>query len=834
MSGSASQQEEPAEVTPLPVEAACGAPTQLGEPCRRTAVENGRCSYHLNCEPTMTVVDPLEVTDWTSETATLGVLSAGVFDEGRGRGSQDDSPGDVPDEEGPISDKQLIVDGEALRKRARHLHAVPDDATGTGQRWTYEPPDVVGVRRKRDHWRETMPDLSEAELDSWIRVYGCHMPPTTKKSYEAALDPFWRAAARAGFDPLRCDPALIEGHIANLMVAGKVGADGSRDPDKPYSLAYFERFMAAYSRALEAKGLPDTTASVDLKKLQRGHGYLQGSKLPRCAKDALLPRQLVEIERHAREGTTAAAATIRAAVTLGCDPEFGLGLTSLCRLTFADIRLSEDRAVLNTVAEGCLAQVVVVARPGDPACPVAAIKSLREARYRRMRASNGGAPTRAQMDAQSLFLNARTGKPLTRPGLKHMVAEACAGVVSSAEVAGGLPQLTPELRREVLALGINTKTARDLMMIFHTIFATARVGEAGSFDVGDVMVFGYDQNGTDHLIPLVDRVLPDGTVVAGIIDRVAVVTETDLLDASGESLYASGLIAGVYNRFRFGTKTLPYHENWYPAQAGFAACPVRLLIQGLKVYDRLLIAHAGRRLTVDDPLFTSLKHPGRGFSDKQMSKVLGGIVKEAVAELGLNPKNYSGHSLRKVRATYVISVGGSDVEVSKHDGRKSPASNLPYVQIDPRYPFAGDPTVGIYGEAAEPAGRARRDAGSAASRSSHTPGSSSAPVCVPGVAPAAGSAQRPAPQQPADIPDQASHTMDPITPIQPPSAPDPMSEAVAPRAADAPAAELDAPGADPAVAAAQWISDFRAGVDKLRTAGLDDSVIAALAGLRLP
>lgn len=75
--------------------------------------------------------------------------------------------------------------------------------------------------------------------------------------------------------------------------------------------------------------------------------------------------------------------------------------------------------------------------------------------------------------------------------------------------------------------------------------------------------------------------------------------------------------------------------------------------------------------------------------------------------------------------------------------------------------------------------------------------------------------------------------MDPITPIQAPSASDPVSEAPAPRTADVPAAESETSGAaaDPAVAVAQWINDWRAGVDVLRTAGLDDAAIAALAGL---
>ena len=40
--------------------------------------------------------------------------------------------------------------------------------------------------------------------------------------------------------------------------------------------------------------------------------------------------------------------------------------------------------------------------------------------------------------------------------------------------------------------------------------------------------------------------------------------------------------------------------------------------------------------------------------------------------------------------------------------------------------------------------------------------------------------------------------------------------------------------ADPAIAVARWIGDLRLNIEKLRSAGLDDAAIAALAGLQLP
>ena len=440
---------------------------------------------------------------------------------------------------------------------------------------------------------------------------------------------------------------------------------------------------------------------------------------------------------------------------------------------------------------------------------------------------------------RTVFINVRTGKPLTPPGLKHVVSEACAGVVSGAAVAGGLPQLTPELRREVLAPGTDMKAARDLMMIFHTAFSSARVGEAASFDIGDIEVFGRDHNGLDTRIPLVDKVLPDGTTVVGILDRIAVITETDLLDHTGTSLYGSGIVMGIYNRFKHGTKTKRFHENWYPAQAGHPACPVRLVMLGLKAYDRALIAYEGRRLRAGDPMFTSLKKPGRRFTAKGLSRVLGETVKALVSELGLDPRNYSAHTLRKVRATYVFSKGGSQLNVMTHDSRSSLASNLPYVQIDPRNPFAGDPTVNFYDnvdtDASNTAGAPAAPSSASQCRTTFDAGGSPSTSGAASSTPDSGSASSPA-QHETTAPGHAPSPVDNITSMPCRSAADPPPEPPDPRTADSPTAAQAArkADADPAITVARWISDLRASVNELRSAGLDDSTVAALAGLLLP
>ena len=140
----------------------------------------------------------------------------------------------------------------------------------------------------------------------------------------------------------------------------------------------------------------------------------------------------------------------------------------------------------------------------------------------------------------------------------------------------------------------------------------------------------------------------------GILSRIAVITDTDILDENGNSLYGS-LIMGVHTTFAYGTKTQRFHENWYPAQPGWEACPVRLLLKWLKAYDQLLAADSGTRLAGWHPLFSNLKHPGEPINT--LSRTLGKAVKTSMARIGRPPDAYSAHSLRKFRASHVLSQG---------------------------------------------------------------------------------------------------------------------------------------------------------------------------------
>ena len=676
---------------------------------------------------------------------------------------------------------------DGARNDARRLKAVPDLADGQqgapDSAYVYEPPDVIGIERKRAGYREAIPGISDEDLDSYIEVYRSHLSPATVATYQAALVPFYKHAEAHGFHPLKCETSDIEAYLLHLMTSGKKGADGQRDADDPYSTAQFKKILAALRAAAAAQGLPNPAENVDIKKLISGYTRLFGSKLPDNAKIEVLFDQLVEVERREREGSTRRAAMPRAAVALGCDPGLLLTVGELCGLTFADVELAEDHARITARCRGTASDTVVSARPGDPACPVAALKDLRSAVHRKMRADRKGrAPTESQIGAESVFANARTGEPLSRPGLRKVVAKACAGLSAVAEPEMGmLPPLTAAQRRESMAAAMDAKAVRDLALVFHAAFTSGRVSEVARFRVCDIEIIGYDSDGMNTATPLVDQAEEDGTVTTGVVDRVAALTETDLLDCDGNSLYESGLITGVHNIYASGTKNKDGHENWHPAQPGHPACPVRLLVQWLKTYDRLLLGRHSRRLAPEDPLYTRIKNPGEPIAD--MSHTLGGIVKEWIGGLGINPQKYSGHSLRKARDSFVLNQNGSMTECMVHAGRSSEPAGLAYAHRNPRNPLAGDPTKNVYDKMAELAD------------------------------------QEPAAAAKAE-PDEPPNP----EPTTPPPADTARQQAV------------DPPGGAPESAASaigDTISAFRSAVEELRAAGLNGKAIAALAELDL-
>ena len=169
----------------------------------------------------------------------------------------------------------------------RRLRAVPDlpsgDDLAPSGAYVYAEPDVIGLARKRAEFIEARPGITDEELDSILSLYESHLSPSTVKTYVSALVPFYKYAEAHGFHPLRCEATDIEAYLLHLMMSGKLGAGGGRDPSNPYSPGYFKKFLAALKCAAEAAGLPDPGSDVDIRKLTRAYTRKRGSELPATA-----------------------------------------------------------------------------------------------------------------------------------------------------------------------------------------------------------------------------------------------------------------------------------------------------------------------------------------------------------------------------------------------------------------------------------------------------------------------------------------------------------------------------------------------------------------------
>ena len=273
-----------------------------------------------------------------------------------------------------------------------------------------------------------MPHASEAVIDSGVEFYSNHLSAHTVRSYEQKLRDFFEYAAANGFNPLTCEPPRIKGYVVERMNAGKPGSSkGGSGESEPYSVSYFTSFLSALRCATRAQGLPDHTARLKLSETIRGYSRSKGSALPRMAKSEIRANDLIEIERTARLGCTYPAAQLRAAIAIGCDPDLDFSVSQLCALTFKDVVVAGATATI-AASRGPVGAIEIPERPGDPTCPVAALRSLREATRNHMRAQRGGStPTDAQLHDEHLFTNKNTGAPLSRKGLKLIVGKACAG-----------------------------------------------------------------------------------------------------------------------------------------------------------------------------------------------------------------------------------------------------------------------------------------------------------------------------------------------------------------------------------------------------------------------
>ena len=212
------------------------------------------------------------------------------------------------------------------------------------------------------------------------------------------------------------------------------------------------------------------------------------------------------------------AAMPRAAIALGCDPDLGLTVSELCGLTFADVALSRDRARVTTFYRGTAADTSIIARPGDPACPVAALKELRAAVHRNMRSDHGGkAPTDNEIGSASVFANAKTGDPLSRPGLRKVRGQRMrrASPACPDPETGHAPRAErlAQRRRRRSTPTMAAKTIRDLALMSHTAFASpAGSAKWPGSESATSTILGEDTDGMrTSAVPLVDQTEADGT-----------------------------------------------------------------------------------------------------------------------------------------------------------------------------------------------------------------------------------------------------------------------------------------------------------------------------------
>lgn len=82
----------------------------------------------------------------------------------------------------------------------------------------------------------------------------------------------------------------------------------------------------------------------------------------------------------------------------------------------------------------------------------------------------------------------------------------------------------------------------------------------------------------------------------------------------------------------------------------------------------------------DGPIFRSVSQHGRVGERRLSPEAVAGVVKARVAEIGLNPTSYSGHSLRAGLATSAAMAGVSSLDIRKQTGHASDAMLARYIR----------------------------------------------------------------------------------------------------------------------------------------------------------
>ncbi len=81
----------------------------------------------------------------------------------------------------------------------------------------------------------------------------------------------------------------------------------------------------------------------------------------------------------------------------------------------------------------------------------------------------------------------------------------------------------------------------------------------------------------------------------------------------------------------------------------------------------------------EGPLFRQVRRGG-GIRGRLSGDAVASIIKRRVAEIGLDPRRYSGHSLRSGLATSAASAGVSERVIMRQTRHASLATLAPYIQ----------------------------------------------------------------------------------------------------------------------------------------------------------
>ena len=115
-----------------------------------------------------------------------------------------------------------------------------------------------------------------------------------------------------------------------------------------------------------------------------------------------------------------------------------------------------------------------------------------------------------------------------------------------------------------------------------------------------------------------------------------------------------------------------------------STCPVRAIKRWLFV----LASDTG-------PLFRSITRHGQIFDSKLSDRAVALIVKKYVERIGLDPKSYSGHSLRAGLATETAKAGLDAVAISRQTGHRSLNTLRGYIRIGSLFTNNAAAAVGL-------------------------------------------------------------------------------------------------------------------------------------------